>query len=302
MLVQGSFVLQKAMKQKYAVGAFNVFNLETVQAVIDGAGKLKSPVIMQTSESAIQYAGLKMIEEMIAVAASSAHIPVVMHLDHGRDIHLIRQCLNRGYTSIMFDGSLFNLKKNMRLTRKVVALVHKSGASVEAELGRISGSEDKVLGAYGYTNPEEAKEFVEKTGVDALAISIGTSHGMFKERTNALRFDLLQKIRKNVKIPLVLHGASIIDPQIVMKAKKYGLKIEKYQGVKEKDLRKAIRMGISKINVDTDLRLVFTAAMREFLKKHSQSINPREALAYARKEMQKSVEKHLKIFGSAGKG
>ncbi len=301
MLVQGSFVLQKAMKQKYAVGAFNVFNLETVQAVIDGAEKLKSPVIMQTSESAIQYAGLKMIEEMIAVAACSANVPVVMHLDHGRDVQIIRQCLNQGYTSIMFDGSLFNFRKNIFLTKKAVALVHKNGASVEAELGRISGSEDKIAGAYGYTNPKEAKEFVEKTGVDALAISIGTSHGMFKGRTHALRFDLLQEIRRKVKIPLVLHGASMVDPQTVRKAKHYGLKIEKYRGVKEEDLRKAIRMGISKINVDTDLRLVFTSAMREFLKKHSRSINPREALAYARKEMQKSVEKHLRIFGSVGK-
>lgn len=303
MLVKGSDVLNKAMKQGYAVGAFNVYNLESLQAVVKGAEHFNSPVIVQTSESAIYYAGLKTIAEMIEIAAKSTRIPVVLHLDHGRNITLIRKCLELGYTSIMFDGSEFNFRKNLELTRKVVELVHMKGASVEAELGRIYGQEDEIKSEnYGYTNPDEAREFVSKTGVDSLAISIGTSHGVFKEKANKLRFDLLQDIRKTVKIPLVLHGASMVDNAIVEKAIEYGVKVSKFQGVDINDLKKAIKFGINKINVDTDLRLVFTTAMREFMKKHPEDFNPRDALGFAMNEMQKNVEKHIEIFGSRRRG
>lgn len=301
MLVKGSDVLNKAMKKRYAVGAFNVYNLESMQAVIRAASHLRSPVIVQTSESAILYSGLKIIAKMIEVAAFSTKIPVVLHLDHGKNITLIKKCLELGYTSIMFDGSEFNFHKNLGLTRKVVDLVHKRGVSVEAELGRIYGQEDNVNSEdYGYTNPDEAKEFVEKTNVDALAISIGTSHGAFKQRAGELRFDLLEEVRKRVKIPLVLHGASMVDMAIVKKAELFGLKIEKSKGVSEDDLRKAIKLGISKINIDTDLRIVFTTAMREFMKKHPSDFNPRDALGFAIEEMQKNAEKHIKVFGSEG--
>ncbi len=301
MLFTGKKVLNKAMKLEYAVGAFNIYNLETLQAVLKGAERLKSPVIVQTSEAAIAYAGFPLLGEMVEIMALSSKVPVVLHLDHGKDIALIRRCLSLGYTSIMFDGSFFNFKKNLRLTKKVVDLVHKKGASVEAELGRIGGSEDNVKGREGYTNPDEAREFAEKTGIDSLAISIGTSHGIFKRKAHELRFDLLQAIRKKVKIPLVLHGASMVDLRLVEKARRYGVKIARSQGVAERDLRKAIQLGISKINVDTDLRIVFTTAMHASLEKRPRDVDPRHALGFARKEMQKSVEKHIKIFGSVGK-
>lgn len=301
MLVTGKKVLNKAMKLKYAVGAFNIYNLETLQAVLKGAERLKSPVIVQTSEAAIAYAGFPLLGEMVEIMALSSRVPVVLHLDHGKDITLIKKCLNLGYTSIMFDGSFYNFKKNLRLTRNVVDLVHKKGASVEAELGRIGGSEDNVAGKERYTNPDEAREFVERTGIDSLAVSIGTSHGIFKRKAHELRFDLLKAIRKRVKIPLVLHGASIVDLRLVEKARRYGMKIKKAQGVREGDLRKAIQLGISKINVDTDLRLVFTTAMHEYLERRSRDVDPRHALGFAKKEMQKSVEKHIRIFGSKGR-
>lgn len=302
MLIKGIDVLNKAMRRRYAVGAFNVYNLESLQAVIKAAEHLRSPVIVQTSESAIFYAGLKTIAEMIEISSESARIPVVLHLDHGRNIALIRKCLELGYTSIMFDGSEFNFHKNLELTKKVVELVHGKGASVEAELGRIYGQEDDIKSEnFGYTNPDEAEEFAKKTGIDALAISIGTSHGIYKKRAGRLRFDLLKEIRKKVKIPLVLHGASMVDNIIIKKAKKYGIQVEKSRGIKINDLRNAVRLGISKINVDTDLKIVFTTAMREFMKKHPKDINPRNALAFAMREMQRNVEKHIKIFGSKGK-
>lgn len=301
MLVTGKEVLEKAMRQNFAVGAFNVYNLETLKAVVKAAEKLNSPVIVQTSESAIEYAGFPLLGEMVEVLAKSSKVPVVLHLDHGRDIEIIRKCLNIGYTSIMFDGSLFNFHKNLTLTKKVVGLVHKKGATIEAELGRISGIEDSVLGMNEYTNPDQARDFVDKSGIDSLAISIGTSHGIYKGRAHKLRFDLLQEIKRKVKIPLVLHGASMVDRDIIKKARRFGVKVEKFQGVAEKDIKKAIKLGINKINVDTDLRIVFTVAMREFLQKHPKDINPRDALAHATREMQSNVEKHIRIFKSAGK-
>lgn len=296
MLVTGKKVLSEAMRKRYAVGAFNVYNLETLQAVVRAAERLRSSVIVQTSEAAIEYAGYPLLGEMVEVMAKHSKVPIVLHLDHGRNISVIKNCLKLGYTSIMFDGSFFNFKKNLNLTRKVVSLVHKKGASVEAELGRLGGREDDVLGGSGYTNPDEAREFVEKTGIDSLAIAIGTSHGVFKKSAGKLRFDLLKEIREKVKIPLVLHGASMVDKNVVAKAKRFGLKVGNFKGVSEGDIRKAVKFGISKVNVDTDLRLVFTAAMREFLKKHPNKINPRDSLTYATSEMQKNVEKHIRIF------
>ncbi|MBI2546377.1 class II fructose-bisphosphate aldolase family protein [Candidatus Woesearchaeota archaeon] len=304
MLVSSKEVLSKAQKGRYAVGAFNVNDLEMMQAIVAAAMKLRSPVILQTTEGAIEYAGLKYLAGMIKTAAHESKIPIVLHLDHGKSLNTIKQCIREGYTSVMIDASQYEFRKNVAVTKKVVALCHKKGVSVEAELGTIGGAEDKVEARrIILTDPAYAKQFVEKTCVDSLAVAIGTSHGAYKFKGSG-RLDIkrLKQIRSKVKIPLVLHGASGVPKDIVKKAVKYGAKLQDVSGVPDSQIQQAIKNGICKINTDTDLRLSFTAAEREFLAKNPGEFDPRKILNPAKQLVQQTVERRIMLFGSAGKG
>jgi len=295
-------VLRKAQKGKYAVGAFNVNNMEFVQAVIAAGERMKSPVIISTSEGAIKYAGLKYLYAMAKVAAK-AKIPVVLHLDHGRDFKIIKDVIKIGYTSVMYDGSHLSFAENVKNTKKVVQLARKKGVSVEGELGTIGGAEDTVSAReIIYTNPLAAKDFVRETGVDALAIAIGTSHGAYKFK-GASKLDIarLQDIKQLVKVPLVLHGASGVPKYLVGKAQKYGAELGKPSGVSDLQIRKAVKYGICKVNEDTDLRLAFLASVRETLSKKPAVFDPRKILGPSREYVQRIIEDRMKVLGSRRK-
>jgi fructose-bisphosphate aldolase class II len=296
-------VLSKADKGKYAVGAFNINNLEIMQAVVNAAAKLKSPVILQTSEGAIKYAGIKYLKCLAATAAAETKIPIVLHLDHGRDIEIIKEAIKTGYTSIMYDGSHLPFDENIAMTKKVVAHAHSKGISVEGELGTIGGAEEKVVARkIIYTDPIAAKEFVSKTGVDALAVAIGTSHGAYKF-AGAAKLDILRLriIKSALKMPLVLHGASGVPEWLVHTAEHYGAKLGKPEGVPDEQIKLAIKNGINKINTDTDIRLAFDAGVREVIATAPQEFDPRHILGRARELMQDVAEHRIKLFGSAGK-
>ncbi len=295
-------LLKKAQAGKYAVPHFNFYNLETIQSFIEAAEKTKSPLILGVSESAIKYAEL---QNIIILAKSTAHfskVPTSLHLDHGRDINLIKKCIKIGFSSIMYDGSYLPFKKNIQTTKVLVKLAHKHKVHLEAELGQLKGVEDNISAKKSFfTNPEQAKEFVSKTGCDSLAISIGTSHGIHKFKgTPKLDFNILKEIRKNVKIPLVLHGASAIPQDIVKKANKYGAKIRKAKGLPNIQLKKAIKLGICKVNTDSDFRLAFILGTRKKLLDKSLT-NPRTFLKEAKKEMTNYAIKRITILGSQKK-
>ncbi len=300
MLVSLTSVLARAQKHQYAVGAFNVNNMEILQAVVRAAHKLHSPVIIQTSEGALNYAGINYLHSLVLTAAEQHNIPIVLHLDHGRNLHTIRACIKKGYTSVMIDGSHEPFEKNIALTKKVVRFAHRHNVSVEGELGTIGGAEDLVSArTIIYTDPEAARTFVEHTGIDALAIALGTSHGAYKY-TGAAQLDIprLKVIRKKVRIPLVLHGASHVPPSLVTLATKYGARFKHPVGVPDAHIRTAIKNGICKINTDTDLRLAFTASIRKTLAQKPTLFDPRELLAPARDAMQQIVEQRIRLFGS----
>lgn len=303
-------ILRKADRGGYAVGAFNINNLEILKAVIETAVEQKSPVIVQTSEGAIDYAGMDYLLAMMRVAAESP-VPVVMHVDHGKDLGIISKALKAGYTSVMFDGSLLPYKENVAKTKRVVAWAKKTGASVEAEIGAIQGIEDFVSVSEKqafYTDPEEAARFAKTTGCDALAISIGTAHGAFKSKGEAkLDIPRLRKIDKVVKQPLVLHGASGISPSMIELLDKYCERIgdcdrlKGAKGIPDKEIRAAIRSGVRKINIDSDLRIAFTQGMREALIEKKDQIDPRKLLAPSTRLMKEVVAKKMRLFGSKGK-
>ncbi|MBW2967211.1 class II fructose-1,6-bisphosphate aldolase [Candidatus Woesearchaeota archaeon] len=303
MLVSNKTLQTAAEKKHYAVGAFNVYDMESVQAVVAAAEAEKSPGIIATTEGAIEYAGHEFLAELIELAAKRSKIPFSMHLDHGKDMDIIRNCLKLGYTSVMFDGSHFQFKQNIRETKKVVTLAHKKGVSVEAELGTIGGVEDKVSArTIIMTEPEDAREFVEKTGCDTLAVAIGTSHGAYKfAGRSKLDIERLKAIHKVVKVPLVLHGASGIPRWVVRKATLFGAVLGKPHGVSEEDTRAAVKHGISKVNIDSDLRLTFDATIREVLKKNPSVFDPRKILGPAKDAMTEMVRYKMRLFSSSGK-
>ncbi len=286
MLVHIKKIIQAAEKGNYAVGAFNVNNLEIVQAVLMAAQKTKSPVIIQVTEGAIKYAGLEEITALIKSAAGEVKVPVALHLDHGHDFSLIKQCIKQGFSSVMIDASNLNFKKNVVLTKKVVAYAKKYGVWVQAELGALEGAEDwiKVGAGKGYfTEPEEAKRFVRETKINTFAPSIGNYHGVAKiveKKTLKLDLKRLAEIDKIVPVPLVLHGAS---------------------GFPSRQLRLAIKSGIRVINIDSELRLSFTLAERAFLEKNRSEYDPRKILGPAIDAMQKVAVSKMKIFGSVNK-
>lgn len=304
MLVHAKKILTRARAKGYAVPAFNINNLETLKAVMSAAETLRSPIIIQTSEGAIEYAGIDYLAAMMHVAARS-RVPVVMHLDHGKDIRYVKLALAHGYSSVMIDASALPYQKNIALTKKVVALAHPKGVSVEAELGALAGIEDLVSVAERdavLTDPEQAAEFVTKTNCDSLAVAIGTSHGAFKF-TGKTHLDLerLKRIAKLVKIPLVLHGASGVQPAMKHLAEKHGASLGDVHGVLDEDIKQAITYGVAKVNIDTDLRLAFTAGIREAIDRLDTTIDPRKLLEPSSRLMKAVATQKIKLFGSAGK-
>ena len=303
-------VLSEANRGNYAVGAFNTNNLEITQAIIGAAIAVKSPVIIQTSEGAVEYAGMNYLKAMVYEAAK-AKVPVVFHLDHGKDLKVVKAAIDNGYTSVMYDGSALPDGENTSNTKKVVAWAKKKGVSVEAEIGAIAGIEDFVSveekDAH-LTNPERAQAFVKTTKCDALAIAVGTLHGAFKFKgATVLDYDRISAIKKLLKMPLVLHGASGISPDLVARAKEQCsilgdcARLENAHGVSDAAIREAVKRGINKINIDSDLRIAFTAAVRETLLNDKKAFDPRKILGPARALMMEVVKHKMELFGSAGK-
>ncbi len=304
MLVTNKDLMLPAMQEGYAIGAFNITNLESLLAIVETAVEESSPVIVAVTPSSIEYAGLAYVEKMVEAAAKSAPVPMSLHLDHGKDLEIVSECIDVGFTSVMIDGSHLNFEENVALTKKVVNMAHPKGISVEAELGRLAGIEEsKVEERHAVlTDPDAAVEFVNQTGVDTLAVAIGTSHGAYKFRGEPkLDFERLKLIRKEVRIPLVLHGASSVPSWIIEKAIKYGAELKGAKGIPEDHIKKAISFGISKINIDTDLRLAFTGTIREFLAKNPEVFDPRKILDSAKTAMKEVVKNKMHLFGSAGK-
>ncbi|MBS3123213.1 class II fructose-1,6-bisphosphate aldolase [Candidatus Woesearchaeota archaeon] len=303
MLAKTKYLLQRAQKGHYAVGHFNTNNLETMQAIISAAVKLNSPIILATSAGAIDYAGMEYLVCLANTASKLNKIPIALHLDHGRDLKLIKKAIDLGYSSVMFDGSHLSFEENIKLTKKVVSWAHQKGVSVEAELGTIGGAEENIISRnIIYTNPLSAQEFVKKTGCDFLAVAIGTSHGAYKfsEKSN-LNIELLTEIKNRVKIPLVLHGASTVPLAMVKQAEHYGAKLGHVCGVSNAQLKLAVKHGICKVNTDTDLRIAFDAGVRKFIKEKPQDFDPRHILAPARATIQQVVEDKIKLLSSIGK-
>jgi fructose-bisphosphate aldolase class II len=302
MLVTTKSLLVPARRKHYAVPAFNVNDLEFVRAVMDAAVQMKSPVIIQTSEGAVEYAGMDYLIAMAKVAAQ-AKIPVALHLDHGKDVKVVQQAIKSGYTSVMFDGSSLPYDKNVAVTKKIVALAHAKGVSVE--LGAIAGIEDFVSVAERdahLTDPAQAAAFVRATHCDALAVAIGTSHGAFKFKGKThLDIARLKKIAAVVSVPIVLHGASGVQEDVKELAEKYGAKLGKARGVLNGDIKNAIKHGVAKVNIDTDLRLAFTAGIREAVHDLPEVIDPRKLLAPASALMCEVAKQKMALFGSAGK-
>ncbi len=307
MLVTSTEMFKKSMEEKFAIGAFNINNMEFVQAILDAAAEENSPVILQTSASAIKYARIPYLRKMIEAGLEEHDIPVVLHLDHGPDFETCKMCVDNGYTSVMFDGSKYDFEENVRLTKEVVDYAHSKGVVVEAELGKLAGVEDDVNVSDSdamYTDPEQAKEFVERTGCDSLAIAIGTSHGAYKFKGEAkLRFDILEKIKALIpNTPIVLHGASTVIQEYVEMCNKYGGNMPGAKGVPDEMLHEASLRGVSKINVDTDLRLAMTGGIRKVFTENPEVFDPRKYMGVGRDYIKDTVKHKMKdVFGCSNK-
>ena len=307
-LVTTKEMFEKSMKEGFAIGAFNVNNMEIVQGIVDAAAENNSPVILQASSSAIKYARINYLMKLIEAAVEEhPNIPIAVHLDHGPDFETCKKCVDAGFTSVMFDGSKYDFEENIRLTKEVVEYAHAHGVVVEAELGKLAGIEDDVNVATDeakYTDPAQAEEFVRRTGVDSLAIAIGTSHGAYKFKGEAkLRFDILKEIKARIQnTPIVLHGASTVIPELVDMCNQYGGNIPGAKGVPDEILHEASISGVSKINVDTDLRLAMTAGIRKVFAEDPSAFDPRKYLTPARELVKETVSHKIKdVFGSANK-
>ena len=306
-LVTTTNMFEKSMKEGFAIGAFNINNMEIIQGIVDAASENNSPVILQVSSSAIKYARMPYLLKMVEAAVETTNIPIALHLDHGPDFETCKECIDAGFTSVMIDGSKYNFEENVELTKEVVGYAHPRGVVVEAELGKLAGIEDDVnVSAEDsmYTDPNQAKEFVERTGCDSLAIAIGTSHGAYKFKGEAkLRFDILEEIKKKIpNTPIVLHGASTVIPELVEMCNKYGGEIPGAKGVPNDILKEAGRLGVSKINVDTDLRLAMTANIRKVFGEKPSESDPRKYLGVARDSVKDVVSyKIANVFCSNNK-
>ena len=306
-LVTSKEMFKKSMDEHFAIGAFNVNNMEIIQGIVDAAAEENSPVILQVSSSAIKYARIGYLRKMIEAALEEHDIPIVLHLDHGPDFETCKMCVDNGFTSVMFDGSKYDFEENVRLTKQVVDYAHEHGVVVEAELGKLAGVEDDVNVSEEdsmYTDPIQAKEFVERTGCDSLAIAIGTSHGAYKFKGEPrLRFDILAKVKELIpNTPIVLHGASTVIPELVEMCNKYGGNIPGAKGVPDEILHEASKSGVSKINVDTDLRLAMTAQIRKVFAEDPSVFDPRKYLGEARNQIKETVQHKIRdVFGSSNK-
>lgn len=304
MLISSKKLLVRARKEGFAVPAFNINNLEMVNAVMKAATELRSPVILQTSEGAIDYAGIEYLVAIVRVAAETK-LPIVLHLDHGKNLDTIKAAMRHGYTSVMIDASRLPFEENVAVTKKVVRWANAKHISVEAEIGAIRGVEDhiSVTEAEAFlTDPEEAARFAKETGCDSLAVSIGTAHGAYKfEGLPRLDIPRLQEIAERIRIPLVLHGASGVREDLIDLAEHHGAKLGAARGVLDKDIASAIKHGVTKVNIDTDLRLAFTAGIREAVDTLPTVIDPRAFLKPASLLMTEIARQKIRLFGSDGK-
>ena len=308
-LVTSKEMFENAYKGGYAIGAFNVNNMEIIQGITGAAADLKAPVILQVSKGARAYANRTYLMKLVEAAVIDTGLPICLHLDHGDTFELCKSCIDDGFTSVMIDASSKPFAENIALTRQVVEYAHDHGVVVEAELGTLAGIEDEVNVSAedsSYTRPEEVQEFVEKTGCDSLAIAIGTSHGAYKFKPGTkpqLRFDVLEEVEKKLPgFPIVLHGSSSVPQEFVEKINRFGGNMPGAIGVPEDQLRKAASMAVCKINIDSDLRLAMTASIREYLAEHPDHFDPRQYLKPARQAIHDMVaHKIVDVLGCDGK-
>ncbi|WP_177505408.1 class II fructose-1,6-bisphosphate aldolase [Anaerosinus sp.] len=308
-LVTSTEMFKKAYEGHYAIGAFNVNNMEIIQGIVSAAKEVQAPLILQVSAGARKYANHVYLTKLVEAAIEDSGLPICLHLDHGADFEICKSCIDGGFTSVMIDGSHHSFEDNIELTKRVVDYAHSKGVVVEGELGQLAGIEDDVNVSAenaSYTQPDQVEEFVSKTGVDSLAIAIGTSHGAFKFKPGQkpqLRFDILKEVEKRLpNFPIVLHGASSVVPKYVNIINEYGGNLDNAIGIPEDMLREASKMAVCKINIDSDLRLAMTAGVREYLALHPEHFDPRQYLKPARENI-KDVVKHklVHVLGCDGK-
>ena len=306
-LVTSTEMFKKAYEGGYAIGAFNVNNMEIIQGIVEAATEERAPLILQVSSGARKYANTTYLRKMVEAAVETSGLPICLHLDHGDTFDLCKDCIDNGFTSVMIDASAHPFQENISITRQVVEYAHDHGVVVEAELGKLAGVEDDVkvdAKDASYTDPDQVQEFVEKTGVDSLAIAIGTSHGAFKFKGQPkLRFDILQEVENRLPgFPIVLHGASSVPQDLVKVINQYGGAMPGAQGVPEEMLREAAKMAVCKINIDSDLRLAVTATIREHYALNPAHFDPRQYLGPAREAVKKIVKhKIVNVLGCNGK-
>lgn len=308
-IVTSTEMFKKAYEGHYAIGAFNVNNMEIIQGITEAAAEVRSPLILQVSAGARKYAKHVYLMKLIEAAIEDTGLPICVHLDHGDSFELCKSCIDGGFSSVMIDGSHLSFEENIALTKKVVEYAHDKGAVVEGELGRLAGVEDEInvkAEDSSYTHPDEVEEFVKRTGCDSLAIAIGTSHGAFKFKPGTkpqLRFDILAEVEKRLPgFPVVLHGASSVIPKYVDIINANGGQMKDAIGVPEEMLREAAKMAVCKINIDSDLRLAMTAGIRETMAKYPDAFDPRKYLTPARDNIRELVkDKIVNVLGSDGK-
>ncbi|MCL2106990.1 MAG: class II fructose-1,6-bisphosphate aldolase [Oscillospiraceae bacterium] len=302
-------MFRKAYENGYALGSFNVNNMEIIQGIVQAGQKLNAPLILQVSKSARTYAGHAYLVKLVEAAVETTGLPIALHLDHGPDFETCKSCIDGGFSSVMIDGSHLNYEENVALTRRVVEYAHAHGVTVEGELGQLAGVEDDVRVSAedaSYTKPEQVQDFVGRTGVDSLAIAIGTSHGAFKFKPGTkpqLRFDILEEVGRRLPgFPIVLHGASAVPQEFVAEINRCGGAMDDAIGIPEDMLRRAASMAVCKINIDSDLRLAMTAALRKHLAENPGHFDPRQYLTPARAAIQAMVEHKIeRVLGCGGK-
>ena len=308
-LVTSKKMFEQAYKNGYAIGAFNVNNLETIQGIVNAGVAQNAPLILQVSSGARKYANPTYLQHLVLAAVEESGLPICLHLDHGDTFDLCKSCIDKGFTSVMIDASKYPLPENIRITKEVVNYAHDHGVVVEAELGKLAGIEDAVNVSEKdamFTDPDEVYEFATKTGIDSLAIAIGTSHGAYKFKPGQkpqLRFDILEEVAKRLPgFPIVLHGASSVPQELVKIINSYGGQMPDAIGIPEEMLRQAAKMAVCKINIDSDLRMACTAAIRKHFVEQPSHFDPRQYLGDARSAIQKVVEhKLVEVLGCAGK-
>jgi fructose-bisphosphate aldolase class II len=304
-LVTSTEMFKKAYNEGYAIGAFNVNNMETIQGIVDAGKETNAPLILQVSQGARKYANMTYLKKLVEAAVIDSNLPIVLHLDHGDTFEICKTCVDDGFTSVMIDASHLDFKDNIALTKRVVEYAHDKGVVVEGELGQLAGVEEHVMNEESqFTDPNQVEEFAFKTGVDSLAIAIGTSHGAFKFKGAAsLRFDILDEVKKRLPgFPIVLHGSSSVPQEYVNMIEQYGGNMKGAQGIPENMLRKAAEMAVCKINLDSDIRLACTAAIRKYFAENPTHFDPRQYLGPARTAIKEMVKhKIIEVLGCDGK-